>query len=70
MVTATLRLRKSVSLRELAAIITAKDSRRAVSYIKSLDTGTTLNMASDLVVAAFNHGGKIGATRVTKGRRG
>lgn len=69
LVKALLRLRASVSVQELASAIAAKDSRRAVAYIKSLDTKAILSVATLPVLDAFQYGGKVGATRV-KARRG
>jgi hypothetical protein len=66
LVASTLRLRKSVSLRDLAALVSAKDSRRAAAYIKAIDTGDVMKQAVALVTEAFKYGGKIGATKVTR----
>ena len=63
-----LRVRSLVSVRELASAIAAKDSRRAVSYIRSIDTRSALAEATTPVLAAFAYGGKVGATRVKKRR--
>jgi len=68
-VAATLRLRTKVSVRELASLIEAKDSRRAVAYIRSLDIRSIMAGATGPVTEAFTYGGKVGATRVKPRRK-